>query len=191
MRGCDLCSFSETGGLEIVSGLRLCRECILEDPTRALAQRGIAPLEGTDPFRKPLGRAFHASLFLDAHDLGFSLQCLREGLHHKVIKLFSAEFQVGDPIFDDAIYLRTDDPGKAGALLANQGVQSALLALLGRSPSNDDRANTVLLDRRRIEVRLERVTIHGAGDEQALKLETTALALHAVAAAAAVTPGRG
>ncbi len=183
MDRCDLCSMDGRGGLELVSGLRLCLECVHEDPTRALKTRGIVPLEGDLSFSTSPGFHFHASMFLDRHDLGFSLRCHREGLHHKVIELFSSGFEVGDPVFDDAVHLRTSDPDRARALLDNQGAQSALLALLTHAPANDARGNAVVLDRRRIVVDLNKVGDLDEDGLQRLRLETAALAMHAIAVA--------
>jgi hypothetical protein len=53
-----------------------------------------------------------------------------EHLGHKLIKLFSDELQAGDPIFDDRIYVDTEQRDATAALLASETIQSALLQLV-------------------------------------------------------------
>lgn len=53
-----------------------------------------------------------------------------EHLGHKLIKLFANEVQVGDPLFDDRIWVRTDDREGAARLLRNVGAQAAILELV-------------------------------------------------------------
>ncbi|HEY8379418.1 MAG TPA: hypothetical protein VIK91_23160 [Nannocystis sp.] len=55
----------------------------------------------------------------------------RENFLHKLVKLFHKEIEVGDPIFDDLVFIRTDERAQTLALLQNTGVQSALLTLVG------------------------------------------------------------
>jgi hypothetical protein len=55
----------------------------------------------------------------------------REGAWARFLKLFSKEVQVGDPMFDDFIHIRTDDRAAAHAFLQHTGVQSVLMDLVG------------------------------------------------------------
>ena len=42
-------------------------------------------------------------------------------------RLFAKEIQIGDPLFDDAVWISADDHGDAARLLSVEGVQSAVL----------------------------------------------------------------
>lgn len=55
----------------------------------------------------------------------------REGVWEKLKKLFNKEIQVGDPLFDDFIYIGTGDRAATHALLQDSGVQSVLMDLVG------------------------------------------------------------
>jgi hypothetical protein len=55
----------------------------------------------------------------------------REGMWEKLKKLFNKEVQIGDPLFDDFIYIGTGDRAATHALLQDSGVQSVLMDLVG------------------------------------------------------------
>ena len=172
---CALCQLPDRGGLLRRSGLDLCTACLSRDPTKALAARGIPAEWDTALLR------FSAGLGIPGLDPTFTLSCTPEHLGHKVVKLLSHEVQVGDPVFDDRIYVRTSDPVRAEAFLSREGVQSALLALLGDVRANDLGGNTVSLEGPTLTVGVRpngglppvRVTD--------LQIETAALALHLLA----------
>jgi hypothetical protein len=52
-------------------------------------------------------------------------------LHHEQLgwlrRLFAREVQVGDPLFDDTVWVATGDTDATARLLASEGVQSAVL----------------------------------------------------------------
>jgi len=56
----------------------------------------------------------------------------REGMLTKLRKLFQREVQVGDPLFDDFVYINTRDREDTEALLRRSGAQSTLMDLLCR-----------------------------------------------------------
>lgn len=56
-----------------------------------------------------------------------------EGFRDKLAKLFKKEVQVGDSVFDDAVFIDAADAPALRALLAIEGVQSAILDLVGRA----------------------------------------------------------
>ncbi len=61
----------------------------------------------------------------------FHAELSRERLAHSVISLFKEELEVGDPLFDDNVWVETADRSGTGQLLQSQGAQSALLQLVG------------------------------------------------------------
>ena len=56
----------------------------------------------------------------------------REGFLDRLRKLFQREIQVGDPLFDDFVFVNTDDRPEVEALLRHSGAQSTLMDLVGR-----------------------------------------------------------
>lgn len=54
----------------------------------------------------------------------------REGLRHRLGKLFARELQVGDRSFDGAVFIRTDTPEETAAWLASPDVRAAILAIV-------------------------------------------------------------
>ncbi|WP_394833756.1 hypothetical protein LVJ94_45350 [Pendulispora rubella] len=51
----------------------------------------------------------------------------REGLTSRVVKLFKKEVQVGDPTFDDVVYISTDTPAETAAFLKSDDVRATIL----------------------------------------------------------------
>ncbi len=119
---CGLCGGSD--GRTTVSGRRLCQLCATTDPTEWLAARG-QPTE----LRKATVR-FTAGVHVPGVLEGFRLRCGPERRPHAVAKLLVDEVEVGGPIVDDAVFVRTSDGATAQHNLASEGMQSALLALL-------------------------------------------------------------
>ena len=56
----------------------------------------------------------------------------REGFLDRLRKLFQREIQVGDPLFDDFVFVNTDDRPEVEALLRHSGAQSTLMDLVSR-----------------------------------------------------------
>ena len=54
----------------------------------------------------------------------------REGLRHRVGKLFTKELQVGDRGFDDAVFIRTNTPEETAAWLASPDVRAVILVVV-------------------------------------------------------------
>ncbi|MBW2258327.1 MAG: hypothetical protein JRI25_27530 [Deltaproteobacteria bacterium] len=90
----------------------------------------------------------------------------------------SNEVEVGEPVFDRKVYVRTSDPARASEVLANDGVQSALLALLTGVRVNEVVGNHVTLKGPTLTISMK--PLGGITPEriQELKTETVALALH-------------
>ena len=56
----------------------------------------------------------------------------REGMLDKLRKLVRREIQVGDPLFDDFVFIKTGDRHETEALLHHSGAQSTLMELVSR-----------------------------------------------------------
>lgn len=54
----------------------------------------------------------------------------REGFTKKLVKLFKKELQVGDPTFDDLVYISTDTRDATAALLAAEDLRGVIKQLL-------------------------------------------------------------
>jgi hypothetical protein len=173
MEPCALCGApTSSAGLGRVSGLDFCEVCRTCDPTAGLVALGVAVEWNTQLMR------FSAGLGVPYQDPGFALKCVPELWAHKVAKLGLQEVEVGDPAFDSRIFVRTNDPEQARAVLASEGVQSALLALLTGVRTNELVGNHVTLEGPTLLVSTR--PLGGLSDDeiQELRLETTALALH-------------
>ncbi|WP_394829654.1 hypothetical protein [Pendulispora albinea] len=64
-----------------------------------------------------------------------------EGLGKKLVKLFKKEIQVGDPAFDDVVYVSTDTPEETAAFLKSKDTQKTILTAVagGGSIEIDER----------------------------------------------------
>ncbi|MBI4955264.1 MAG: hypothetical protein HY908_24790 [Myxococcales bacterium] len=51
----------------------------------------------------------------------------QEGLGKKILKLFKKEIQVGDAVFDKAVYITTETPDATKAFLAPDDIQTTIL----------------------------------------------------------------
>ena len=173
MATCDLCSTASDSLLRAV-GLQLCERCHLADPTEALANHHIPAEWDTRLLR------FSAGLGLPRQDPNFKIRFAPEAWHHTVSKLFVDEVQVGDPLFDDAVFVRTSNESLAREMLASEGVQSALLMLLSDTRPNELLASHVTLEGPTLTVSLRTNASLTAQRIQELQLATAALAIQFV-----------
>lgn len=179
MDACSLCARADVG-LDRVSGIALCTPCMSVDPSDALAGLGATLSWRTRFLGVPVGGTrmrFGAEVGLRPWSVPFALTAVPELITHKVSKLAIREIEVGDPVFDRAVYLRTSSPPDALRLLS-EGVQSALLALLSGVRTNDLGMNLVKVEGSRLQVRVSKLDPLDEAAHQALKLETAALVLH-------------
>ena len=61
---------------------------------------------------------------------GLEAAFVRESFKHMIIKLFKSELQVGDLVFDEAVYISTETPEATKAFLKDDVVIGALLSLI-------------------------------------------------------------
>jgi hypothetical protein len=54
-----------------------------------------------------------------------------EKVRHKVIKVFKRELQLGDPEFDAAVYIDTDEEARVAAFLEAESTRSLVLEVVG------------------------------------------------------------
>ena len=109
--------------------------------------------------------------------LSFRASFARESTLDRMIKVFRRELQVGDPLFDDFIYISTRDRAQVTTLLDSTGAQSTLMDLVSRF-------NSVFFDGGAFEVR-ERGTEAISPDAPAM-LSVAAMLVHLERAAAAM-----
>ena len=169
---CHLCDADDADILRI-SGINFCGPCRATDPRELLLTHGIVL-----DWNVMLGW-LSASIALPRQSTGFALKCVPEQVHTKIMKLLVHEVEVGDPVFDDRVFVRTSDPGRAAETLANEGVQSAVLYLLAeRNPGRTSMTPRISLDGTTLSAR-----VHAGGGPTSRSatttcLELTALALH-------------
>jgi hypothetical protein len=168
--GCHLCDTDDADILRI-SGINFCGPCRATDPRVLLLSHGI-----TLDWNVMLGW-LSASIALPPQSKGFALKCVPEQVHTKIMKLLVHEVEVGDPVFDDRIFVRTSDPGRAAETLANEGVQSAMLYLLSnRNPGRNSMTPRISLDGTTLSAR-----VHAGGGPRSPNAVTTCLELAALA----------
>lgn len=68
------------------------------------------------------------------HEAPINATFSAEGIGHKVVKIFKREVQVGDPSFDDAVYIQTDTPEKTAHMLQSPDIRALIKALLAHGP---------------------------------------------------------
>jgi hypothetical protein len=174
MRACSLCTTAyPSDELDRFSGMDLCSRCRSTDPAAALYVLGI-PVE----WNLSLGRFCAGAGVGQAQDPDFQLSCVPQSAVHAIMKWVVHEVEVGDPVFDTRIYVRTSDPVRAAELLADEGVQSALLALLSKVRKNELVGNHVTLKGPNLVVNVRPLEALSPARVVDLKLETAALALH-------------
>lgn len=76
----------------------------------------------------------------------------REGAWEKLKKLFIREVQIGDPMFDEFIYVGTDDREATHAFLQHSGVQAVLMDLVS--------------GHKRVTFQYGAITVHEEGPEE-------------------------
>ncbi len=112
----DLCP-SCFDGSNIDQSLRASRGFLLEhERGEQLTDRGL------DEYYKAVGTLPMGT--------GVTVAFGREDLAHKVTKLFRRELQVGDPLFDDHVFVDAMVTPRLESLMATAGFQSAVMDLL-------------------------------------------------------------
>ena len=106
-------------------------------------------------------------------DPGLQLRCVKESWAHSIQKLFRNEIQVGEPIFDDHIYISKGSGAAVADLLSHEGIQSAIL-LVGIN-------GTFVLEGPRLTARCTYRIPPSTQERRDIELEVAAAAIHIVA----------
>ena len=165
---------SPLGTYDRVAGLDVCSLCRKNGPLKHLPGRGhsvssqyrVIPGSRENGGRKS---ALEINIILPV-DPGLQLRCVKESWVRWVQKLFRNEIQVGDPIFDDHIYVAAGDGAAVADLLSHEGIQSAILlvGIYGTFRLEGPRLTTrciynippTVQDRRDVELEVAAAAIH-------------------------------
>lgn len=169
---CGICDEQYSGGSVRIAGMDVCPRCEIGNVLRILQTRGYAldikiwQTENSNPRSGGPNVWYHIRLLgrtpvqTDLH-VRFS----RENILDKVAKIFTREIQVGDPLFDDMIYVRSKESSPVRGFLASEGVQSAVMEMVGSRGSLTIEGDLVRL----------KATEETALDEQRFTLHAAAL----------------
>lgn len=103
-------------------------------------------------------------------DTGLTIRCVRERWYHALVGLLRSELQVGDPLFDDHIYVAEGSSAAVSQLLAIEGIQSAILSVGVQG--------TFILEGNLIKAHIRSTVPPAADDLRTLSLELAGAALH-------------
>ncbi|MCA9609591.1 MAG: hypothetical protein KC619_28530 [Myxococcales bacterium] len=175
MERCELCR--EDAPVALRFGLGLCDRCSVGDfGPRQDRVAGVRMQRAS--WRQSASQAgYGRCLEISAHvpfQLPFTLSLRREGFVQRVGKLFVREPSVGDPRFDEAVYIRSDDPDAAEALLASEGLREVVLHVLSEQEARMETPRIEIAGR----LRLKADSPDRMEDEGALRLAVAALARH-------------
>ena len=178
---CHLCQTSLSAmELNRVSGVNFCGLCASTSLAGSLpvigahlaVQRGRSFETNTTTYRAQL--TFEPVLSsIRVFNLSFS----REGMLSRVTNWLRSEIQVGDPLFDTNVTIRTKKSGRDGVkqLLQSEGLQSAILALVS---GMDGESNALRFQNGEVTWVCSRRIPYAADEWQMIGLELVALAIH-------------
>lgn len=70
----------------------------------------------------------------------------REGFADKVLKIFKREIQIGDPLFDEHVHIKTDTTEATEALLQSSDMRAIIERVITEGGAIEIDGNTVKLD---------------------------------------------
>ncbi|HEY5951280.1 MAG TPA: hypothetical protein VIV40_37565 [Kofleriaceae bacterium] len=70
----------------------------------------------------------------------------QEGFADKVLKLFKKEIQIGDPIFDEAVHIKTDTTEQTEALLQSTDLRAIIERVIVNGGAIEIDGNTVKME---------------------------------------------
>ncbi len=118
--------------------LDICDHCAHGGAQAAMLARGntLSVREWTTSVHSPNGSQYtvhHLSVAARPRvEFSATADFSREGMLDKLRKLVRREIQVGDPLFDDFVFIKTGDRQETEALLHHSGAQSTLMELVSR-----------------------------------------------------------
>ena len=135
---CGICDEQYSSGSIRIAGMNVCPRCEVGNVLRVLASRGYAldieiwQTENSNPRSGGPNVWYHIRLLgRTPVRTNLHVRFSRENLLDKVAKIFTREIQVGDPLFDDMIYVRAKENSPVRDFLASDGVQSAVMEMVG------------------------------------------------------------
>lgn len=173
---CELCTTTvEEGAAQQHCGHVLCPACLAGSVGDRLADRALRIQQLRRVYIGPGAGVGDRSNFVSqihgAVPVALDLRATfsREDVLTRVGKLFRRELQVGDPLFDDRVHIRTDNPDLLGQLLrGNERLQSLIRGVVEQADSLEIRGNRL------------RVTLRKQVSEAGLRRDA-ALVLHHLA----------
>ena len=129
---CDICGRPVRRlNLERVCRLDMCSKCTSSNLARKLEARGWSTdVRAWEVQAQGVIHFIEVMSTRRGREIPIRASFRPEGITQKAIKLFKREIQVGDPEFDDAVYISTDTPELTAGLLESEGVKGAILELV-------------------------------------------------------------
>lgn len=131
---CHEAQGAEVVGLNRVGGLDVCDPCLLGLAPQRVRARGwslaIRQWERRDSEGNVVGYGTEANLRLP-RTMGVHFKCRRKTIGWKLVQLIKPSIKAGDPLFDNHVYVRSKNAGLTRTILADEGVQSILMDMLG------------------------------------------------------------
>lgn len=136
---CDLCGGPLEGGGGRLAMAELCGPCWYGDPAERLGARGFGFAERrwkrTVRYQNATTTYHHLEVTGGMQrPLTVRLAFERQSLAHRLLKIFRREITVGDPLFDDTVYVigKANDPTAVG-LVRHPGFQAVVMEALSES----------------------------------------------------------
>lgn len=135
---CGLCGEPLGAGGGRTAGLDLCLDCWQAVEEGPLAARGLCLTSRRWSQTVSTGKTTVTYHYVELtgrlpQPSGLALRLTRERVFHKVLKLFSRELQVGDPLFDDVVYVGGKARPGDEALLCIPGFQDVILEIVSEN----------------------------------------------------------
>ncbi|MEX1369264.1 MAG: hypothetical protein AB1Z98_39415 [Nannocystaceae bacterium] len=134
---CEVCGDAGApgaSGFNRVGGVDVCDPCYLGLAPQRVRARGwgfvIRQWEVTDGEGTVVAYCTKARLDL-SKGFGVHFKCRRKTLGWKLVQLVAPSVKVGDSLFDHHVYVRSKNPGLTRTILADDGVQSIVMDMLG------------------------------------------------------------
>lgn len=131
MSTCGMCGDPSTAGGARLCELDLCQNCYHGDPHQRLVSRGfsISAERFTTRPNDDSGTLQHHLVMtgLLGRNFGVKATFRREGLGTRITKLFRKEIQVGDPFFDQLVYIDGKSEPQLARLVESPEIQSVIL----------------------------------------------------------------
>jgi hypothetical protein len=134
---CAVCGDARQPGVQgfnRVGGVDVCDPCLLGLAPERVRARGwgfsVRQWQVTDSEGTVVGYGTEAHLRLEKN-AGVVFKCRRKTLIWKLVHFVAPGITVGDSLFDANVYARSKNAGLTRTVLADEGVQSILMDMLG------------------------------------------------------------